>query len=53
MTVRKKNVMMTDDVHCALMEVRMKIYKNTGTLLTMEKVIAHLINLHIANHKES
>ncbi len=53
MTIRKKNVMMTDDVHCALMEVRMKIYKNTGTLLTMEKVIAHLINLHIANHKES
>ena len=44
MTLRKKNVMMTEDVHCALMEVRMKIYKNTGTLLTMEKVIAYLID---------
>jgi len=44
MTVRKKNVMMTDDVHCALMEVRMKIYKEKGLLLTMEKVIAYLID---------
>ena len=44
MTVRKKNVMMNEDVHCALMEMRMKIYKEKGILLTMEKVIAYLID---------
>ena len=44
MTLRKKNVMMTEDVHCSLMEIRMKIYKEKGLLLTMEKVIAYLID---------
>lgn len=43
MTVRKKNVMMGDETHCALMELRMKIYKSKGLLLTMEKVIMYLI----------
>jgi hypothetical protein len=43
MTLRKKNVMMGDETHCALMEMRMKIYKKNGTLLTMEKVIMYLI----------
>jgi hypothetical protein len=43
MTVRKKNVMMGDETHCALMEMRMKIYKDKGLLLTMEKVIMYLI----------
>ena len=44
MTQRKKNVMMNEDVHCALMEIRMQIYKKEGKLLTMEKVIAYLID---------
>jgi hypothetical protein len=44
MTLRKKNVMMGDETHCALMEMRMKIYKEKGILLTMEKVIAYLID---------
>jgi hypothetical protein len=44
MTVRKKNVMMSDETHCALMEMRMKIYKEKGILLTMEKVIAYLLD---------
>jgi hypothetical protein len=44
MTQRKKNVMMSDETHCALMEMRMKIYKEKGKLLTMEKVIAYLID---------
>lgn len=44
MTIRKKNVMMTEEVHCSLMEMRMKIYKEKGLLLTMEKVIAYLID---------
>jgi hypothetical protein len=44
MTQRKKNVMMSDETHCALMEMRMKIYKEKGMLLTMEKVIAYLID---------
>jgi len=43
MTIRKKNVMMGDETHCALMEMRMKIYKDKGLLLTMEKVIMYLI----------
>ena len=44
MTVRKKNVMMSDETHCALMEMRMKIYKEKGWLFTMEKVIMYLID---------
>ena len=44
MTQRKKNVMMSDETHCLLMEMRMKIYKEKGMLLTMEKVIAYLID---------
>lgn len=44
MTLRKKNVMMSDDTHCSLMEMRMKIYKEKGMLLTMEKVIMYLID---------
>lgn len=44
MTQRKKNVMMTEEVHCSLMEIRMQIYKEKGLLLTMEKVIAYLID---------
>jgi hypothetical protein len=44
MTQRKKNVMMSDDTHCSLMEMRMKIYKEKGLLLTMEKVIMYLID---------
>ena len=44
MTVRKKNVMMSDETHCALMEMKMKIYKEKGILLTMEKVIVYLID---------
>ena len=43
MTVRKKNVMMNEDVHCALLEMRMRIYKEKGVLLSMEKVIIYLI----------
>ncbi len=43
MTQRKKNVMMSDETHCSLMEMRMKIYKDKGLLLTMEKVIMYLI----------
>ena len=44
MTQRKKNVMMSDNTHCALMEMRMKIYKDKGWLFTMEKVIMYLID---------
>jgi hypothetical protein len=44
MTQRKKNVMMSDNTHCALMEMRMKIYKEKGWLFTMEKVIMYLID---------
>jgi hypothetical protein len=44
MTQRKKNVMMSDYTHCALMEMRMKIYKEKGLLFTMEKVIMYLID---------
>lgn len=43
MTQRKKNVMMSDETHCELMEMRMKIYRERGMLLTMEKVIMYLI----------
>ena len=42
MTQRKKNVMMSDETHCLLMEMRMKIYRDKGSLLTMEKVILYL-----------
>jgi hypothetical protein len=43
MTQRKKNVMMSDETHCSLMEMRMKIYRDKGKLLTMEKVIMYLL----------
>ena len=43
MTTKKKNVMMSEDIHCKLMEIRMRIYKTKGLLLTMEKTILHLI----------
>jgi hypothetical protein len=44
MTQRKKNVMMSDETHCLLMEMRMKIYRDKGWLLTMEKVILYLFD---------
>jgi hypothetical protein len=34
--------MMSDETHCLLMEMRMKIYRKKGSLLTMEKVILYL-----------
>jgi len=43
MTIKKKNVMMSEDTHCKLMEIRMKVYRSKGILLTMEKAILHLI----------
>jgi hypothetical protein len=43
MTIKKKNVMMSEDTHCKLMEIRMKVYRSKGLLLTMEKTILHLI----------
>lgn len=43
MTIKKKNVMMSEDTHCKLMEIRMKVYRSKGILLTMEKTILHLI----------
>lgn len=43
MTTKKKNVMMSDETHCAIMEIRMRVYKEKGLLLTMEKTILYLI----------
>lgn len=43
MAIKKKNVMMSEDTHCKLMEIRMKVYRSKGLLLTMEKTILHLI----------
>jgi len=43
MAIKKKNVMMSEETHCKLMEIRMKVYKSKGLLLTMEKTILHLI----------
>lgn len=43
MTIKKKNVMMSEETHCKLMEIRMKVYRSKGLLLTMEKTILHLI----------
>lgn len=43
MSIKKKNVMMSEDTHCKLMEIRMKVYRSKGILLTMEKAILHLI----------
>lgn len=43
MTIKKKNVMMSEDTHCKLMEIRMKVYRSKGLLLTMEKTILRLI----------
>ena len=41
--IKKKNVMMTEETHCKLMEIRMRVYKNKGLLLTMEKTILYLM----------
>jgi hypothetical protein len=43
MAIKKKNVMMSEETHCKLMEIRMKVYRSKGLLLTMEKTILHLI----------
>jgi hypothetical protein len=43
MAIKKKNVMMSEETHCKLMEIRMKVYKTKGLLLTMEKSILYLI----------
>jgi hypothetical protein len=43
MAIKKKNVMMSEETHCKLMEIRMKVYRLKGSLLTMEKTILHLI----------
>ena len=43
MAIKKKNVMMSEETHCKLMEIRMRIYKTKGLLLTMEKSILYLI----------
>jgi len=40
---KKKNVMMSEEVHLALLEIRMKIYRTKGTLLSMEKTIMYLL----------
>lgn len=41
--IKKKNVMMTEETHCKLMEIRMRVYKTKGLLLTMEKTILYLM----------
>ena len=43
MAIKKKNVMMSEETHCKLMEIRMRVYKTKGLLLTMEKSILYLI----------
>jgi len=43
MSIKKKNVMMSEETHCKLMEIRMRVYKTKGLLLTMEKSILYLI----------
>ena len=43
MAIKKKNVMMSEETHCKLMEIRLKVYRSKGSLLTMEKTILHLI----------
>jgi hypothetical protein len=43
MAIKKKNVMMTEETHCKLMEIRMRVYKTKGLLLTMEKTILYLM----------
>ena len=43
MTIKKKNVMMSEETHCKLMEIRMRVYKTKGLLLTMEKTILYLM----------
>jgi hypothetical protein len=43
MATKKKNVMMSEETHCKLMEIRMRVYKTKGLLLTMEKSILYLI----------
>jgi hypothetical protein len=43
MAIKKKNVMMSEETHCKLMEIRMRVYKTKGLLLTMEKTILYLI----------
>jgi hypothetical protein len=43
MAAKKKNVMMSEETHCKLMEIRMRVYRTKGLLLTMEKSILYLI----------
>ena len=43
MAIKKKNVMMSEETHCKLMEIRMRVYRTKGLLLTMEKSILYLI----------
>jgi len=43
MAAKKKNVMMSEETHCKLMEIRMRVYRTQGLLLTMEKSILYLI----------
>jgi hypothetical protein len=43
MAIKKKNVMMSEETHLKLLEIRMKAYKVKGQLLTMENCILYLI----------
>ena len=39
-----KNIMISEETHIKVIELKTKIYKETGQLLTMEKVIIYLLD---------
>jgi hypothetical protein len=39
-----KNIMISEDTHLKVVELRTKLYKETGQLLKMEKVILYLLD---------
>jgi hypothetical protein len=39
-----KNIMISNETHLRVIELRTKIYKETGELLKMEKVILYLLD---------